>query len=311
MKDDKIIVTAAVTGAIHTPTMSPHLPITPDEIAEEAIKAAEAGASVVHVHARDPETGEPSSDLGLFREILTKIKKNSDVIVCVTTGGNPNMSIEERMRVVPEFEPEMASFNLGSLNFALYPILDRVDEFQYEWEREWLESTEDLVHKNTFKDLHYIGEALAESRTQPEIEIYDMGQINNARQLLKEGVISKPLHLQFVMGILGGIDSSPENLVYLKNNADKHLGRDEYSWSVIGAGRAEFPLGALAATMGGHVRVGLEDNLYLGKGEMAESNAELVEKIVHLADELTGRQPATPDEVRGFLELKGKDQVNF
>lgn len=305
---DSVIISCAVTGAIHVPTMSPHLPITPEEIAENAIKAAEAGASIVHVHVRDPETGEPVTDLDLFEEVAARIHEECDAIVQPTTGGAPTMAPEERVRVVPRLEPEMASCNMGSINFGLYPLLRKFDEFEHEWEREYLEGTRDLVFKNTFQDLETILPIFDEHGTKPELECYDVGHLYNAKHLLDRGLVEAPLHLQFVMGIHGGIAAEPENLTHMVRVADDLFG-DDYSFSVIGAGRNEFPMGAQAVNMGGHARVGLEDNLYLAKGELAENNAQLVEKMVGLIDDLTGREIATPEEVREFLDLKGKERT--
>lgn len=307
---DKTIVTCAVTGAIHVPTMSPHLPITPDEIVEEAVAAADAGASIVHVHVRDPETGEPTSDIDLFREVVRRIKAESDVIVQPTTGGAPTMSVEERIAVVPELEPEMASCNMGSINFGLYPILDAYDEFEYEWEREYLEGSRDLIFSNTFESLETIIPTFQEHGTKPELECYDIGHLYNAKHFVDRGILETPIHLQFVMGIHGGISADYDHLQHMVQTAEKLFG-DQYSFSVIGAGRMQMQLANAAVGMGGHARVGLEDSLYLRKGELAESNAEQVEKVASMTEDLTGREIATPDEVRSFLGLKGQAAVDF
>jgi uncharacterized protein (DUF849 family) len=304
------IVSCAVTGAIHVPTMSPHLPITPEEIAAEAIAAADAGASIVHIHVRDPETGEPITDLDLFRQVATRIREESDVIVQPTTGGAPTMAPEERVRVVPELEPEMASCNMGSINFGLYPLLEKYDEFEYEWEPEYLEGTRDLIFRNSFEDLETILPVFDEHGTKPELECYDVGHLYNARHMVDRGYIEPPLHIQFVLGINGGIGADPENLTHMYQIAEKLFG-DDYSFSVIGAGRNEFTRAVQAVDMGGHARVGLEDNLYLGPGELAESNADLVEKAVTLIRDLTGRDIATPAETREFLGLKGSHETDF
>jgi len=307
---EKAIVTCAVTGAIHVPTMSPHLPVTPQEITDEAVAAAEAGASIVHVHVRDPETGEPVSDVDLFREVAEGVADRCDAIVQPTTGGGPNMTVEERVQVVPELEPEMASCNMGSINFGLYPILDAYDEFEHDWEPEFLEGTRDHIFPNTFESLETIIPLFEEHGTEPELECYDVGHLYNARHFVDRGILEPPLHLQFVMGIHGGIGADSENLNHMIRTADKLFG-DDYSFSVIGAGRMQFPLGSQAVSTGGHARVGLEDNLYLRKGELAESNADLVEKMVHQVRELTGREIATPGEVRSFLDLKGSEATAF
>lgn len=305
---NKAIVTCAVTGAIHVPTMSPHLPATPEEIAEEAIAASRAGASIVHIHVRDPDTGEPITDLDLFETVASHINEECDAIIQPTTGGAPTMSPKERVQVVPRLEPEMASCNMGSINFGLYPILNKFDEFEYEWEREYLEGTRDLVFKNTFQDLETILPIFREHGTKPELECYDVGHLHNAKHLLKRGLIEPPLHFQFVMGIHGGIGADPEHLTHLVQTAERLFG-DQFSFSVIGAGKSQFPMATQALHMGGNARVGLEDNLYLRPGELAESNADLVEKVVRLCQDLTGREVATPEETREFLELKGSDQI--
>jgi len=307
---DKAIISCAVTGAIHVPTMSPYLPVTPDEIAEEAITAAEAGASIVHIHVRDPETGEPVTDLGLFRDIATQIAEESNVIIQPTTGGAPTMPVEERVSVVPELEPEMASCNMGSINFGLYPILNKFDEFNHEWERSYLEGTRDLIFPNTFEDLETVLPVFEEHGTKPELECYDVSHLYNAKHMLDRGFLKPPLHIQFVLGIHGGIGPHAENLNHLVTIADKLFG-DQYSFSVIGAGKHEFVRATQALDMGGHARVGLEDNLYLSPGELAESNADLVSKAVDLCHSLTGREIATPSDTREFLGLKGQAGTAF
>jgi len=307
---DKAIVSCAVTGAIHVPTMSPHLPVTPDEIAEEAIAAAEAGASIVHIHVRDPETGEPVTDLDLFRDVAARIAEESDVIVQPTTGGAPTMAVEERVSVVPELEPEMASCNMGSINFGLYPLLDKYDDFEYEWERSYLEGTRDLIFPNTFEDLETVLPVFDEHGTKPELECYDVSHLYNTKHMLDRGFLEPPLHIQFVLGIHGGIGPHAENLSHLVTIADKLFG-DQYSFSVIGAGKHELVRAMQALDMGGHARVGLEDNIYLSPGELAESNADLVSKAVDLCRDLTGREIASPDDTREFLGLKGRAETAF
>jgi uncharacterized protein (DUF849 family) len=307
---EQMIVSCAVTGAIHTPTMSPHLPVTPEEIASEAIAAAEAGASIVHVHVRDPDTGEPVTDLDLFADVAERIHDACDVIVQPTTGGAPMQPPEERIVVVPELEPEMASCNMGSINFGLYQLLEKYDDWKYDWEPEYLAGTRDLIFQNTFADLETILPIFDDHGTKPELECYDVGHLYNAKHFVDRGLIDPPLHLQFVMGIHGGIGADAANLTHMVETAER-LFDDDYSFSVIGAGRNEFRLGTQALSMDGHARVGLEDNLYLGPGTLAESNADLVEKIVRLGREVVGREPASPDEVRDFLDLKGKDRTNI
>lgn len=307
---DKVIVTCAVTGAIHVPTMSPHLPITPDEIVEEAVAAAAAGASIVHLHVRDPETGEPSSNLDLFRNVAERVKDRCDAVIQPTTGGAPTMSVEERTAVVPELEPEMASCNMGSINFGLYPILNAFDEFEYEWETAYLEESRDLIFPNSFQSLEEILPMFQSHGTMPELECYDVGHLYNAKHFVDRDILETPIHIQFVMGIHGGISADHDHLLHLVNTAEK-LFDDEFSFSVIGAGRMQMALGTTATSMGGHARVGLEDSLYIRKGELAESNVQQVEKMRDLIGEVTGREIASPNEVRSFLELKGQDNVAF
>ena len=305
-----VIVTCAVTGAIHTPSMSPALPVTPEEIATAAIEASEAGAAVVHLHVRDPETGEPITDLDLFERVAREVQAETDVVVQPTTGGAPTMTPEERIQVVPRLEPEMCSCNMGSINFGLYPMLAAVDEWEHDWEPEYLAGTTDLIFQNTFADLEVMLTTMADHDVVPSLECYDVGHLYNLAHVVDQGWIEPPLHLEFVLGINGGIGADPENLAHMKRIADKLFG-DDYSFSTIGAGRMEFPLVSQAASMGGHMRVGLEDNLYLSRGRPADSNAELVEKAVDLAWAVAGREPATPGEVRAFLGLKGLDRVAF
>jgi uncharacterized protein (DUF849 family) len=307
---EKLIITAAVTGAVTIPSLSPYLPLAPEEIAESAIKAAEAGASIVHIHARRPKDGFPSSDLEHFRQILTTIKANTDVVICVSTGGSILMTVEERTATLPIFKPEMCSFNLGSMNFAFHTALPSIKEFKYEWERDYLEKSKDFIFKNTFKDFEHLCSITAEHNIKPELEIYDVGHLYNLDHLVNTKMIKPPLHLQFVMGVLGGIRGTPEDLVYLRAKAESLFGKDNFTWSVIGVGAAEINLSTMAIHMGGHARVGLEDNIYIKKGVLAKSNAELVEKVVHLAEKLN-REVATANEARTILGLRGLDTVNF
>lgn len=307
---DKLIITAAITGGATVPSLTPHLPITPRQIADSAIEATKAGAAIVHIHARRPEDGFPSSDPEHFREILTRIKKKSDAVVCISTGGSVLMTIEERTATIPLFKPEMCSFNLGSINFALHNIIPSIKEFKYSWEREFLEMSKDLIFKNSFKDLEYLCSIVSENNTKPELEVYDVGHLYNLDFLIQQGMMSPPFHLQFVMGVLGGIRGTPEDLTYLKTKSDVLFGKNNYTWSVIGVGAAEINLSTMAIHMGGHVRVGLEDNIYIKKDVLAESNAELVDKIVGLA-QMLNREVAGPDDARGILGLKGKTEVAF
>jgi len=305
---EKRIITAAITGGIHTPTMSPYLPITPKQIADEAVRAWDAGAAVAHIHVRDPKTGKPTSSLDLFREVITEVKSRCDIIICITTGGSPGMKIEERVAVVPEFKPELASLNFGSMNFALFPVAKKFQEFKFPWEGEFLRWTEDFIFPNTFKTLRQVTGYFKENGTKPELEVYDVGMLNNVVFMLQNGHIEKPVYLQFVMGILGGIPATMENLIFLYKTAHESIG--DFEWSVCVAGRQQMKLCTTALMMGGNARVGLEDNLYLEKGRLAKSNAEQVEKIIRIAREL-GIQPATPEEARKILGLKGLDKVNF
>jgi len=305
---DKVIITAAITGSIHTPTMSPYLPITPKEIADEAVRAYEAGAAVCHVHARDPETGRPSPDLNLFKEIITSIKSRCNIVICITTGGGAGMTVEQRVAPVKLYKPELASFNAGSINFALFPLISRYKEWKFEWEKELLAMSEDLIFSNTFKSMREYCAAFNETGTKPEFEIYDAGMVNNVAFMIQAGYIKKPVYIQFVMGVLGGITPSSENLLFLVDYAHRQIG--DFLFSVCSAGRAQFPIGTQSLLIGGNCRVGLEDNLYLEKGELAKSNAEQVTKMVRIAKEF-GIEAATPDEARKILGLKGIDKVNY
>lgn len=306
---DKFIVTAAVTGAIHTPTMSPYLPITPKEIIEDACRASDAGAAVVHIHARDPETGQPSADSSILGEILSGIKSRSDCVICTTTGGGFGMTVEQRVSVVKQFSPELASLNAGSLNFALFPVLDKIKEFKFDWEPYYLNMSEDFIFPNTFKTLREFSRFFSEERTKPEFEIYDAGMLSNLAFLLDQGQVKKPVYLQFVLGILGGMQATVNNLLFLYNSAREIIG-DDFVWSVCAAGRQQMKMCNLALLLGGNVRVGLEDSLYLEKGTLAKNSAEQVEKIIRIAKE-HGLEPATPNEAREILALKGLGEIRF
>lgn len=305
---EKRIITAAITGGIHTPTMSPYLPVTPKQIADETVRAWESGAAVAHVHVRDPETGQPSSSVDLFREVISEVKSRCDIVLCLTTGGAPGMKIEERVAVVPAFKPELSSLNFGSMNFALFPVVDKYKEFKFDWEPKYLSWTEDFIFANTFKTLREVTGFFRQNKTKPELEIYDAGMINNAAFMLEQGYLQKPVYLQFVMGILGGIPAKVENLMFLYKSARDSIG--DFVWSVCAAGRRQIKMCTMALLMGGNVRTGLEDNVYLEKGRLARSNAELVEKIVRIGREL-GIEPASPHEARKILGLKGPDKVDF
>ena len=305
---DKAVITAAITGSIHTPTMSTYLPITPQQIADEAVRAYEAGAAVCHVHARNPETGMPVADTNLMQQIITSIKSRCDIVVCITTGGGLGMTAEQRVAPVTLFKPELASFNAGSVNFALFPAIPRYKEWKFEWEKMYLGMSEDFIFPNTFKTMREYCGFFGQNGTKPEFEIYDSGMVNNVAYLIQAGHVKKPVYIQFVMGVLGGITPSSKNLLFLVDYARELIG--DFEFSVCVAGRAQFPLCTQSLLIGGNCRVGLEDNLYLDKGQMAKSNGEQVEKMVRIAREL-GVEPATPDEARKILGLKGIAQVNY
>ena len=302
----KVIITAAITGQGATPVMSPYLPLSPQQIADDAVKAWEAGAAIVHVHARKPETGEPTPSLDIFREIVTDIKKRCDVVINITTGGAGTP--DERIKVVPEFKPEMATLNCGSLSGTAIQVYERMkDQIQYDWEKKFLQR-EEFIFENTYKMMREYSQACRENNTRPEIEIWDIGQISAVRFMIDRGYIDTPVHLQFVMGALSGMPATISTLVFVYQRARETLG--DFSWSVAAVGRDQIPVGAATLAMGGHVRVGLEDSLYAGYGRLARSSAEQVEKIVKIAAEMSIK-PATPDDVREMLNLKGIDKVNY
>jgi uncharacterized protein (DUF849 family) len=305
----KVIITCAVTGAIHTPTMSPHLPITPDEIAEGAIGAAKAGAAIVHLHARNPKDGRPTQDPEAFRQFLPKIKAAADVVINITTGGAPTMGVEERLQPALKLKPEVASLNMGSMNFGLYEMIPRYKEWKYDWELPYLAESDERIFKNTFKDIAYILQSCSGNDTRFEIECYDIGHLYTAAHFLERGLVKPPLFIQSVFGIRGGIGPHPEDVLHMKRTADRLFG-DQYQWSVLGGGRNQMYIATQSAVMGGNVRVGLEDSLWLGKGQLAKSNAEQVSKIRRIMEEL-GLEIATPDDARQILKLKGKTNVNF
>ena len=307
--DDKVIITCAVTGAIHTPSMSPFLPVTAEEIADAAVGAAEAGAAIIHLHARDLKTGKPDQTPEAFARFLPRIKQATDAVVNLTTGGAPYMTVEERVKPAATFKPEVASLNMGSMNFGLFPMLQRFKEFKHDWERKALEDSRDLVFRNSFKDIEYVLHTLGDAGTRFEFECYDTSHLYNLAHFLERGLVRAPLFVQTVFGILGGIGPHPEDVLHMKRTADRLFGKD-YKWSVLGAGRNQLPIAAQAAAMGGNVRVGLEDSLWAGKGRLAQSNAEQVRMVRQIIEGL-GRSVATPDEARAILSLKGGDQVAF
>jgi uncharacterized protein (DUF849 family) len=306
----KVVITCAVTGSIHTPTMTPYLPITPDEIAQAAIGAAEAGAAIIHLHARDPKDGRPTPDPEVFMQFLPRIKQSSDAVLNITTGGGAGMTVAERLAGAMRAKPEMATCNMGSMNFGLYPMLGKYKEFKYDWEPKHLENSRDFIFRNTFKDIEHVMKDLGEGcGTRFEFECYDVGHLYTLAHFLERGIVKPPLFVQTIFGILGGIGADTENVAHMKRIADKLFG-DQYVWSVLAAGRHQMSFVTLAAIMGGNVRVGLEDSIYVGKGQLAKSNAEQVSRIRTILENLS-LEIATPKEARAMLDLKGGDQVAF
>jgi len=305
----KVIITCAVTGSIHTPSMSPYLPVTLNDIVDSASEAAEAGAAILHLHARDPGTGRPDQRPEAFEPFLGRIKQVTKAIVNLTSGGSPFMTIEERIEPSVRFKPELASLNMGSMNFGLFPMLNRFKDFEHEWERHYLEGTRDLVFRNTFKDIEFAVTALSANGTRFEFECYDVGHLYNLAHFADRGLVEPPSLVQTVFGILGGIGTHAEDVMHMRRTADRLFGAD-YHWSVLGAGRMQMPIAAMAASMGAHVRVGLEDSLWIGKGRLARSNAEQVRRVRSIVEGL-GLAPATPQEARDILHLKGADAVSF
>jgi uncharacterized protein (DUF849 family) len=305
----KVIITCAVTGSIHTPSMSPHLPVTPAEIAEAALGAADAGAAIVHLHARNPQDGRPDQSAEAFEPFLKVIKQSSDVVINLTTGGSPFMQVAERIAPAAKWRPEVASLNMGSMNFGLFPMLDRFKDFKHPWEPEMLEASRDLVFRNSFKDIEFALRTLNETGARYEFECYDTSHLHNLHYFWKSGLVQAPLFIQTVFGLLGGIGAHAEEVQHMKRTADRLFG-DNYIWSVLGAGRAQMPVAAMGAAMGGNVRVGLEDSLWIGKGRMAASNAEQVVQVRKIIEGL-GLEVATPAEARAMLQLKGGDDVGF
>ena len=302
---NKIIITCAITGSIHTPSMSPYLPVSPEEIAEAGIAAVEAGASILHLHARDPKDGRPTQDPKVFQKFLPTIKNNTDAVINLTSGGAATMTIEERLQPALQLKPEVASLNMGSMNFGLYPMLNRFKDFDHAWERTYLENSRDLVFKNTFADIEYILSSCRENKTRFEFECYDISHLYNLAHFLDRGLVEPPLFVQSVMGILGGIGAHPDDLQHMRKTADRLLG-DTYQWSVLGAGRNQMDIARQGASLGSNVRVGLEDSIWAGPGKLAESNAEQVRLVRNILEEL-GLSVATPDETRQILGLKGSD----
>lgn len=307
-KTPKAIFTAAVTGSIHTPTMSPHLPVTPEQLIDDILSVHAAGGAVAHLHVRDPQDGRPNADQDIYRQVAEEVKRHCDIILCTTTGGRLGEPVENRVRVVANLKPELASLNAGSLNFALFQIVKNYPDWKHNWEKEYLEGTEDYIFPNTFFTMRKFLEHFKASGTKPEFEIYDVGMINNLAHLIANGIVQKPVYLQFVMGILGGIPATIDNLLFLLNTARAQIG--DFQWSVCAAGRFQFPMTTHALLMGGHARVGLEDNLYLERNVLAKNSGEQVAKLIRIAGEF-GIQPATPTQAREILGLKGMDKVNY
>lgn len=305
----KVMITCAVTGAIHTPSMSPYLPVTASEIADAAVEAAEAGAALVHVHARNPVTGQPDQSPEAFEPFLKVIKQRTKAVINITTGGAPTMSVEERLTPCAVFRPEVASLNMGSMNFGLYPMLNRYKEFRHDWEKPYLAGSDDRIFKNTFKDIENILTTCAENGTRFEIECYDIGHLYTLAHFADRGLVKPPFFVQSVFGILGGIGAHPEDVSHMKRTADRLFG-DDYRWSVLGAGRNQLAIAAQAVSMGGNLRVGLEDSLWIRPGELAKSNAEQVRAARQIVEAM-GLQIASADEARDILQLKGGDKVNF
>jgi uncharacterized protein (DUF849 family) len=307
--DRKVIISCAVTGAIHTPSMSPHLPITPEEIITDSLAATEAGAAILHLHARNPEDGRPDQTPEGFSPFLARIKQSSDAVINITTGGSPYMTVAERVAPVASHKPELASLNMGSMNFGLYPMLNRYKTFKFDWEREHLEGSKDLVFRNSFKDIEYVLATCYGNGTRFEFECYDISHLYNLAHFADRGLVKAPFFVQSVFGLLGGIGAHHEDVMHMKRTADRLFGND-FRWSVLGAGANQFRVAAQAATLGGNVRVGLEDSLWAGRGELATSNAVQVSKVRNIIENL-GLEVATPDEAREMLQLKGGDQVAF
>ncbi|MBN9066037.1 MAG: 3-keto-5-aminohexanoate cleavage protein [Rhizobiales bacterium] len=306
----KVIISCAITGATHTPTMSPHLPVTPDAIISQAIEAAEAGAAIIHLHARDPETRRPTANLDIWFRILSEISAHTDAVLNMTTGGSTFMSIEDRLRGPLAAAPELCSCNMGSMNFGTYTMIDKYKgKWKYDWEEDYLEASRDAIFRNTFADIETILQKLGDQGTRFEFECYDVGHLYNLAHMVSRGLVKKPMYVQLIVGTLGGIGPGPENLMFMKQTAEKLFG-DEFRWSVLAGGRHQLNMTTMAATMGGNVRVGLEDSLYAGKGRLATSNAEQVRMIRTIIEGLT-LEVATPDDARQMLGLKGRKNVKF
>lgn len=306
----KVIISCAITGAMHTPTMSDALPITPEQIAAESIEAAEAGAAIIHLHARVPEDGAPTGDPEVFGRFLPIIKQRTDAVINITTGGSPTMTVQDRLRSAVRFQPEMCSLNMGSMNFAIFPAARRISEWKHEWERDYVVNSDDFIFRNTFRDIAYILETLGAAGTKFEHECYDVGHLYNLAHFVDRDLVKPPFFIQMIFGILGGIGADLDNLMFMKQTCDRLFGAESYKWSVLAAGRHQMPFITQAALLGGNVRVGLEDSLFIERGVLAVSNAQQVEKIGRILAEM-GHEPATASEAREMLGLKGGDRVGF
>jgi uncharacterized protein (DUF849 family) len=307
---NKVIISCAVTGAMHTPTMSDHLPLTPEDIAAHSVAAAEAGAAIIHLHARVPETGQPTGDPDIFAQFLPVIRQATDAVVNITTGGSPTMTVQERLAGAVRFQPEMCSLNMGSMNFAIFPAAKRISQWKYPWEEDYVVNSDDFIFRNTFRDISYILETLGAAGTKFEHECYDVGHLYNLAHFVDRGLVKPPFFVQMIFGILGGIGADLDNLTFMKQTADRLFGKGSYQWSVLAAGRHQMPFITQAALMGGNVRVGLEDSLFIERGQLAISNAQQVDKAKRILGEM-GLEPATPVEAREMLGLKGGDRVAF
>lgn len=305
----KVVLTCAVTGGMHTPTMSDYLPVTPEQIRDEAIAAAEAGASVLHLHARNPKDGSPTGDPAVYEQFLPAIKEATDAVINLTTGGSPIMTVQDRLAAADKFEPEMCSLNMGSINFSIFPVADKIKNWKHDWEEGYVRNSDDFIFRNTFKDIEYIMKTMGPKGTKFEHECYDVGHLYNLAHFLDRGLVKPPLFIQSVFGILGGIGAEVDNLMFMRRTADRLFG-DDYVWSVLAAGRHQMPLVSQGVQMGGHARVGLEDSLFLNPGELAKSNVDQIKKMTRILSEFN-IDIATPAETRELLGLKGGDNVNF
>jgi uncharacterized protein (DUF849 family) len=308
--NDKVIISCAITGAMHTPTMSDALPITPAQIAAQSIAAAEAGAAVIHLHARNPADGEPTGSPEVYLQFLPQIHSQTDAVINLTTGGSPTMSVADRLAAAARFKPELCSLNMGSMNFAIFPAAKRITQWKYPWEESYVRNSDDFIFRNTFRDIAYILETMSDSGTKFEHECYDVGHLYSLAHFIDRGLVKPPFFVQLIFGILGGIGADQDNLMFMKQTADRLFGSGTFQWSVLAAGRHQMPFVTQAALLGGNVRVGLEDSIFIERGKLAESNAEQVAKICRILREM-GREPATPAQARTLLGLKGKSQVRL